>query len=204
VFYEPSNKGDPMAALLESRPKRPEAQQVLDSQLREAALVRVLVVDERVQMAAESVQMRYTHDAIHSSGSQDTLKAWLEESRVFIPDINLSKLRAGLDGRREIESWLQRASRDDGTPLVLVVHEGILEHVGLREPEKARGWFESIKGPGKVSEVVVTSGRGIPAEVPAQTRFIQLSLLLRYTVEARSKFHLLQALIAAQVVARKP
>jgi hypothetical protein len=98
-----------------------------------------------------------------------------------------------------VEHWLNlkfQAIRESHfrTKPILVIHQGILDVIG-------QDWMEGLKG--DISEVVVTSGRGIPDNLPARVRFIPLSTVLLYTIGAKSKFHLVQALLAARRPAKE-
>jgi hypothetical protein len=206
IFYEPCNKGDILATLLESPPVDKTARQILNCQLYEAALVRVLVVDERVQAAARSARATYSQDRIRTSNGEGSLEYWLAQAGVCMPPDSLEKLEGGQPGLEKLTTWLDTRSEPTGggrAPTILVVHEGILEHVGLRARESATAWFTRIKSKCGISEVVVTSGRGLPQEVPDGVRFLALSQLLRHTIEARSKLNLVHALASAGVVRRR-
>jgi hypothetical protein len=154
-------------------------------------------LDERVQEAACSEFRDF-------SNKKKPLIYWLSCMRVCIPDkkeIDLESKELTLQGienwlNSTIESFLKRYK----LPPLLVVHQGILDVVGLKDAQPAQEWIDNLKKNNncKVCDVIVTSGRGIPDNVPTQARFISLSNIMNYAIERKSKFYLIQTLLSAR------
>jgi hypothetical protein len=127
---------------------------------------------------------------------------WLELMRIHVPskaDLDLENKNLT---REQIDSWLQ-ATRDKCSigcrlPPLIVIHQGILDSIGFSEANKAQAWIDRVKRGMKISDVIITSGRGVPDNIPQHARFIPLSTLVLYAVERKSKFHLVKALLAAR------
>lgn len=201
AFYEPYSKGvDPISFVLENPPQSIEARRSLAYQLIEAGALTIIILDERVQETATTVKRSFAHDL--NGGEQRDMIEWLELMRVHIPrkaDLDLEN--EGLS-QQEIESWLEatrkKCSSGCRLPPLIVIHQGILDGIGLSEANRAQAWIDRIKRARNISDVIITSGRGVPDNIPQHARFIPLSTLVLYAVERKSKFHLVKALLAAR------
>jgi hypothetical protein len=204
AFYEPYSKGvDPISFVLENPPESYEARRSLAYQLIEAGALSIIILDERVQETANTVKRSFSHDL--NSGEQKDMIEWLELMRVYVPPKADLDLESESLTREQIESWLEetrvKCSIGCRLPPLIVIHQGILDSIGLSDANKAQTWIDRVKrgirGP-KISDVIITSGRGVPDNISPNARFIPLSTLVLYAVERKSKFHLVKALLAAR------
>ena len=97
VFYEPYGKGiDPISFVLENPPPQEESRKALVYQLMEAGLIPVIIVDERVQEAAESETREF---ASHPEEGKRELDFWLKFMGVYVPPKGKSIWKARTSAR---------------------------------------------------------------------------------------------------------
>jgi hypothetical protein len=198
IFYEPYNQGvDPISFVLENPPEDETAKRKMIYKLLEAGLMPVIIIDERIQEGAQSIQLEFS--AAAEPDKKMPLHTCLNLMRVYVP----SKEKLDLEARNltedSIKQWIEAKIKQIpgiSPPPMLVIHQGILDIIGLQEAWKAREWIDSFNE--KISEVIVTSGRGVPDNLPRGARFIPLSTIALYALERKSKFHLVQALLASR------
>ena len=164
------------------------------AELLEAINTHVFVQDEQIQDAA------FSQEYMGAS-----LKGLLELSGVRVPDLskyNLKKLN--LD-RNQCDALLSLIGEEVAKNDFVVLHYGLLERIfkSLETPKddwltlmrgKVEEWL-SKKGAG---EIVVTSGRGVPKNLPDEVRFLSRSALSTAITEIRSKFLLTRLLHASR------
>lgn len=202
AFYEPYSGGgvDPISFILENPPQALEARRSLVYQLIETGALPVIILDERIQEAAETVTRTFSSDL--NEGEPQKLTYWLRLMRVYVPEKAALNLESKALTCEQITDWIRNTIGQCrvgcNIPPMLVIHQGILDGIGLRDARDAQAWINSLKKPREVSDIFVTSGRGIPDNIPPDTRFVPLSTIALYTVERKSKFHLVKALLAAR------
>ena len=160
------------------------------AELMEAITTRVFVLDERIQ--AEAWRQSYM---------KAPLWGLLELSGVRMPDPNLESGKYNLQEQIFNEDKCRELLSLIGKELVrndfMVLHYGLLERIfkNLETPgadwlslmhEQLEGWLTQ----GDAGEIVVTSGRGVPKNLPDEVRFISSSAVFSAAVEVRSKFML--------------
>ncbi len=138
--------------------------------IQEAILNKVIVVDERIQDVAENRDfMGISYKEIYA------------KMGVIVPDnsLNLSESSFENIGKR-LEEFIDR---EIGTSDFILIHYSILERMYKDEElgSKLENWAERIN-------VVITSGRGTPHNLPQSVRFINLSSVITSFVEVRSKY----------------
>jgi hypothetical protein len=203
-FYEPYGKGvDPISFVMENPPQQEEVRRGLAYQLIDAGLTPILILDERVQEMAYSVRRAFSEDP---EGEKE-LAFWLRLMRIYVPSKGDLDLESKQLTQESIVNWVTQKvhelSGDDflRVPPVLVIHQGILDVIGLQDSNRSQGWIDGLRSSANgVCDVVITSGRGVPDNVPPRARFLPLSALLLYTVERKSKFHLVRNLFTARRV----
>ena len=153
------------------------------AELLEAINTRIFVLDEQIQDAA------YGQNYMGAS-----LKGLLELSGVRVPDLSKYNLKElNLDHDALLSLIGEEVVKND----FVVLHYGLLERIfkSLENPKddwltlmrgKMNEWL-SLDGAG---EIVVTSGRGVPKNLPDDVRFISSSAVFCAAVEVRSKFML--------------
>jgi len=196
-FYEPYGKGvDPISFVLENPSQQEETRRGMIYQLMDAGLVPIVIIDERVQEAAYSVKRAFPEDPTRSN--PEDMAFWLSLMGVYMPPKEID-LESKQLNQQQLQNWLTQKGQqllDGKLPSLLIIHQGILDVIGLQDPVKAQQWIDSQKS--LFCDVIITSGRGIPDNIPPRARFIPLSTVLLYTVERKSKFHLVQSLLAAR------
>jgi hypothetical protein len=99
--------------------------------------------------------------------------------RYFIIDERLDKFnqveRKAFKGKR-IKTGLGLPSEDDGCCDVLIVHQGIIDEEGYTDKK-----FLSLKD--KFPFFIITSGRGVPANLSAVGKFLPFSVLETYLMK---------------------
>ncbi len=211
---------------------------VTAQRLCEAAMLRVLVLDERVAEVAYDQLFQGDPKAARLYRGRERLRVgkW---ANIFIathicaqgadpvplhPSIDSAqypRVCLKLDTRsvkREVPifevCWCPDATKEcdhckvtpvPGTFDVLILHYGLLEGDGLLQSclngftgetltQKANRFFEGLKP--NVPQVVIDSGRGIPAHMPAGVRFLPYSVIEAHLLKKRlSKFSLTGALM---------
>ncbi|MGQ9691635.1 MAG: hypothetical protein ACUVQY_10355, partial [Thermoproteota archaeon] len=207
LFYEPYGKGvDLISFVLENPLQKEEARKALVYRLIDAGLTPILVIDERVQEAAYSVTREFPEDPERAKEME--MAFWLGLMRVYVPAKEKLNLERKELNRNEIEDWIKEKIQElrpfNLLPPILIIHQGLLDVVGLGDPAAAQGWIDNLRNTANSSicDIIVTSGRGIPDNIPPRARFIPLSTLLHYLVERKSKFHLVQSLLATRRVGK--
>lgn len=167
----------------------------------EAFMVPIAILDERIQKSAYQLN----EPAIKDTPNYATL---LKHVGVSIPDPSAEKYN--LNGsdisvhRTDIEEWIKSELKNDG---YLVIHMGVLERMTKLGNEKDNAkeakvseWLEGIGKAAPNWTIIFTSGRARPAHLPASEYFLPYSLLARYTLEQRSKYHLTQLLFDCRAI----
>ncbi|MBS1790494.1 MAG: hypothetical protein JST85_22425 [Acidobacteria bacterium] len=177
-FYEGITAGRPNHNLFFSLP--PDKYLRLNRVLRliEAALTRVLIVDERV----------------YKQISQQNLSKDLKESNLFVADgfnYNHPDDEDQLKLLKKVEDCYFHA---------LVIHQGILDKMTDNNVERIQEFVGLLRE--RVPFVVVVSGRGTPVNVPGNARFAGAAGVLQFAVGQRSKYHLTQLLLSSRKARR--
>jgi hypothetical protein len=200
TYYEPFQSKSPTGMIFIEQAERGQAgqlsaQSMLPYELFEAAILRVVIVDERVQQEAEKSCSnafggefaRYTYADILRWMNIYTLARAGEEG----VDLNKQQFAPG-----DKENMMQAIERLAPKSDFLVVHLGLIEKtVGTDKEDIGRQVSHWEK---MFSNVVIISGRGKPSNLPDETRFLHYSLVARYLFEERSKFHLCKVLRSAR------
>ena len=161
------------------------------AELLEAINTRIFVLDEQIQDAA------YGQNYMGAS-----LTGLLELSGVRVPDLSKYNLKElNLDHDALLSLIGEEVVKND----FVVLHYGLLERIfkSLENPKddwltlmrgKMNEWL-SLDGAG---EIVVTSGRGVPKNLPDEVRFLSRSALSTAITEVRSKSLLTRLLNASR------
>jgi len=160
-------------------------------QLLESSKTKVLVLDERIQEARENIFCGVKYAKLYNL------------TKVIIPDekqdINLSA--------KEIDSaWfgddIKNSSKNINTILCdftsydfLVIHYGILERITGNDKIKIDSYLLKWA---EICTVVVTSGRGVPSDLPDYVRFVSLSNIESAFVQIRNKYYITSVLHSAR------
>jgi signal transduction histidine kinase len=175
---------------------------ILQERIAESVLLRVGVIDERVQSA---LKQDYRGILLHEL---------YPRANIFVPDpqradLNKSEFGNGQPGsvKAGIESWLDTHL---GHLDALIIHIGILEKMlpGSSEDNGERKIMEYLKEKiidveeYKSVHIVLTSGRGQPHNLPPEVRFVNFSALMDCLVLNRSKFVLTNLIYSSRRLKR--
>ncbi len=187
LYHEQVNFDTPLRLSIENISSNHKAPRDFACHLIESALSKIVVLDERIQEAADNYVDRKNPLPI---------RTLLKAQNIFIPERDEVDLDLPhLDGKI-LRSWLKKELPDTS---MLVVHLGIMERFYQND---VKGMEETVNYYQKTYpniNFIIISGRGMPNEVRLlNTRFIQYSQVVRYLFEERSKFHLTKVLFASR------
>ena len=195
IYYEPFGSTSPSGRLFtESEKYTQELKRKISYGLVDAALTKVVVIDERIQRYAYKNNI---HDNAHV----------FEKMNIFVPDINTFDLneQSYRYGQNELDllvSWIDGQIQLNNTCIednvFLVVHLGVIEKLVGTDAKKIEEWISRYSK--KQVSVVITSGRGKPTNIPENTLFLNYSLVSQYLLENRSKYHLAKILYASREI----
>lgn len=142
----------------------------------EAAISKVLVIDERIQ--------RFSDTSYISTPNKDIFS----KSHVTIPGSEKLKLDADnydLEFKKRLENYIDTEVKTN-TYKFMLIHFGILERLFKENPSEIE---VNLKKWSEQTRVVVTSGRGRPKELlPPEICFVNLSSVLRVFTQTRNKY----------------
>lgn len=146
-------------------------------QLAESALMRVLIVDERFS------QFLCKREEIAKKLSW--MNIWSVNTDVLL-DPKVTRLRMDDDISHKTESplkismdLLEKGEFPHEKFDILIVHQGIIDKMfGNASPEEVNTVLENLKK--RVPYVIVTTGRGTPANIPPAARVLPFSSIERY------------------------
>ena len=157
--------------------------EVWQSRLQEAANVRLLVLDERIQRAA----------ALDGEGEL------FAKMRIYVPvkeRIDLDDPSVGDEVKREqkkkaMEAWIEEQLKESGVCFILL-HLGIIERMHGSEPEHVRQFYDdwTARWGDKATLIITLSGRGQPSTLPENSYFIPYDCVEEYLLRNRSKLNL--------------
>jgi len=149
------------------------------NQLLEASISQVIVIDERIQEAAEN------RDYL-----KVPFKELYKEMHVIVPDkkddnLNLSE-NSFENVKTHVEKYIKAKVNEARETDFILIHYSILERMYGKEEINSKLLNELI-GESKIN-VVITSGRGTPDNLPKKVRFVNLSSVITAFVDIRSKY----------------
>ena len=146
-------------------------------QLTESALMRVLIVDERFS--------RFLCKRKENAKKLSWMNIWSVNTDVLL-DPKVTALQMDVDVSHKTEAplkismdLLEKGEIPHGKFDILIVHQGIIDKMlGNASPDEVNTVLENLKQ--SVPYVVVTTGRGIPANIPPVARVLPFSSIERY------------------------
>ncbi len=180
-YYEPYGSQS-LTNTLFVAPYRSESNPILRAlnkfEINEAARTEIVLLDERVQSAAlgqDVDQDPKRIDVLNSTG-------------VYVPSVIEANLGDNVIDKKKVLDFinLKRTSR-----LIeyLVIHLGIIEDLtGSTDIESIYEWIKATQK--DIPKVVVTSGRGLPSNLPKNVLYVPISLIYQYTISYPSKIML--------------
>lgn len=146
-------------------------------QLTESALMRVLIVDERFS--------QFLCKRKENAKKLSWMNIWSVNTDVLL-DPKVTALQMDVDVSHRTEAPLKismdllgKGEIPHGKFDILIVHQGIIDKMlGNASPDEVNTVLENLKK--SVPYVVVTTGRGIPANIPPVARVLPFSSIERY------------------------
>ncbi|MBN2001536.1 hypothetical protein JW935_28600, partial [candidate division KSB1 bacterium] len=159
----------------------------------EAAYTTVAVVDERIQYEAFFRRDKYCEAF--------TLSESLRRMKITLPDLEIDLFRQQFTDkdRIKIETWIDRQIKEKRVHF-MIIHLGVIEKLVGTGREEIKLWIETRLKNAPATRLIITSGRGVPANLP-HVLFLPYSLLARYTLDQTSKYHLTKVLFSARGLA---
>lgn len=198
-YYDPYPSAGLTGWLFQSLERNPVRGRLIN-ELIESALLRVAIVDERLQEAIEGKEGKGV-PTYNSIPMPDIVRGM----NIFVPPISKINLAASELGESSIEGDAQRTVLNKWIQQQLSVLDFLVIHLGIIEKlQKGTArhnialWIEKIETLHPSLKIVVISGRGTPPNLPAGVRFMNYSTVSRYVVEDRSKISLCRVLSASR------
>ena len=172
-------------------------------ELFELAKMKIGILDERIQ--------RKINDKIvfraNNKNIEFQVKEVFKSMGIFIPnhkngEVNLNTKEFNNLIKQKISNWVKNYNHQLD---YLIIHLGIIEKflVDKKEPyirkwicENISPFLENNYG----TQIIVTTERGTPNNIPAMCRFVHYSNLVKYLFEDRSKYHLIKVLANSRKV----
>jgi len=174
IFYESYKGGSPLEHILLSSPEDRYKCEILFRNLILAGLLKIMILDERISEAVRGE------------------KITLEYMKIFVPpeEIDLKSPK-----ENEIEKYI-----DQKKPHIIAIHAGILDKMGKKTSEEVKQWVKKVSQNNRDSilKIIIISGRGRPTNVPDTIPFLSITPIEHYTIYNRSKFHLVEEILAAR------
>ncbi|HEX8481110.1 MAG TPA: class I SAM-dependent methyltransferase [Allosphingosinicella sp.] len=190
---------------------RPNDDRALVAELTAAGIARIVVLDERVQNAAAN----HPPIAFRTLSMEEALRL----RRILVPPSAEYPLDKAIEWKM-LTAYLdscvkngEKSSRGKSCVDFVVVHLGILERAVVPKSSDPKGWRMKPLGwrnalaklrewaaaqKDRAPEIVICSGRGPNDVASADVRFVPASQVERWTVQAPSKYHLYQLLLASR------
>lgn len=153
-------------------------------QLLESTLTKIFVIDERIQNALVEKYMGLSYGDLYK---MINILIPDKPSEIHLSDHNTKKtidLSGKCIEKNEFISLLNDYNQYLTQNDFIVMHYSILERVYSNDKHDIDA---CLREQAKICNVVVTSGRGTPGELPVEVRFINLSSFLYAFLEVRSK-----------------
>jgi hypothetical protein len=187
-YVEPYNQPDDIYCIMANPPSEIKSKLLVLNELIESALIHVAIIDERIQERNDETFTRDGYKYQKIKILEDMNISVLPKNKI---DLNNIKIAEQGKTQRNILEWLKYLDESKHVDW-LVIHQGILDVIGMRNKKTAEEWFNELYK--IVPFIIVDSGRGKPHNIASNVRFTALSNLLRYVSESKSKFHLTRLL----------
>lgn len=186
-YYENFEIGRPILDALLNNTKEEFYADLVISEIIEGALMKVVIVDERLAMNAENVKM----------GAQNLRKVAKQMGIIIPSHINVNGKTIELfNAKDKFEITFMEEGKVKGVNSidVLSIHQGVIDKFPASIKNKIEEWIKKLKE--NISFVVVHSGRGKPENVSKNVKFIEFSPLQWYISTHPSKTFLVQTLLS--------
>lgn len=185
---------------VESTPKRltnyeltanPQQKERMGIGIIEAALTRVVVIDERIQSAVHKKRSRYPIPGLDYNEE-------LRLMNIYVPRKEEVDLSGEMHDMAGLRKWLKTQLEGKKTDF-LVIHFGIIEKLmGTGGTVVKKFIREEVKTLDDRVEVIITSGRGKPNFISKKALFLHFSNVSRHLLDERNKLHFTWELFSAR------
>lgn len=148
----------------------------------EAYFNKVIVIDERIQRAAESIYPAKDGQGVKEAEIFNYINVLIPEKE----KIDLAKEHFSNDDKNAIITYIDNIKKAE----FLVIHYGILERIYNNDTNRTEAINKQLNKWVKVTRVIVTSGRGRQTleHLPLSVNYLNISSLLYAFVENRNKY----------------
>ncbi len=169
----------------------------LKFELEEAAITRVVVMDERMQNICQELRVPY-------GVANMNYFEYLSLMNIHLPNpndadgIDLNQPELAQQNAQELAEYLRPFV--NGLAEFVVIHLGLIEqNLEEKTPEGVVRWLEELLVPGaEHAEIVMISGRGKPQELPSWVRFLPYNNIAKYILDIPAKYHLCRMLFGSR------
>lgn len=148
----------------------------------EAYFNKVIVIDERIQRAAESIYPAKDGQGVKEAEIFNYINVLIPKKE----EIDLAKEHFSNDDKNAIIAYIDNIKKAE----FLVIHYGILERIYNDKSDRTEAINKQLNKWVKVTRVIVTSGRGRQTleHLPLSVNYLNISSLLYAFVENRNKY----------------
>lgn len=148
----------------------------------EAYFNKVIVIDERIQRAAESIYPAKDGQGVKEAEIFNYINVLIPEKE----EIDLAKEHFSNDDKNAIIAYIDNIKKAE----FLVIHYGILERIYNNDTNRTEAINKQLNKWVRTTRVIVTSGRGRQAleHLPLSVNYLNISSLLYAFVENRNKY----------------
>lgn len=148
----------------------------------EAYFNKVIVIDERIQRAAESIYPAKDGQGVKEAEIFNYINVLIPKKE----EIDLAKEHFSKDDKNAIITYIDNIKKAE----FLVIHYGILERIYNNDTNRTEAINKQLNKWVKVTRVIVTSGRGRQTleHLPLSVNYLNISSLLYAFVENRNKY----------------
>lgn len=194
-FYEGFNTSTPAGWLFSHLNKETrEMQKRIRMELMEAALTKVVIIDERIQKEAGD---KFVEALPYGKTFLDELR-W---ANIYVPDkneIDLYNHKEFSENKKEKTiKWIEK-QYSDHRPDFFVIHLGIIEKLVGSSPDEIESFIKGLIRIDDQINIVLTTGRGKPHSVPEDALFLHYSNVSKHIIQHKSKYHLCKVLFSAR------
>lgn len=157
----------------------------------ESAKTKILIIDERIQLAAFDEKNKVEGFLLNDHYRQSYIT--IPEEKINLGANNLDTIKSSLF--ELIDKYIKESKI---TNTFILFHYSILERLYKDENNKVNAVNEYLIKISKRINVVVTSGRGIPPELPSEVSFVNLSPILASLIEFKSKYYFTQIIMSSR------
>ena len=148
----------------------------------EAYFNKVIVIDERIQRAAESIYPAKDGQGVKEAEIFNYINVLIPKKE----EIDLAKEHFSNDDKNAIIAYIDNIKKAE----FLVIHYGILERIYNNDTNRTEAINKQLNKWVRTTRVIVTSGRGRQTleHLPLSVNYLNISSLLYAFVENRNKY----------------